>query len=172
MWQFFTFQWFDDLQAVGQVGPGAPRGATRLPWAAIRVVGACWCPYTGRQAVVWCQEATGAIALLALCCQGTEFTLTLHVKERPLRGVVLLAGGQALQSSFQVLASRGAWLTQALWPTHTTGGGRNNVLSASSLQIVFLLVTNSSCYVQIQAVITAVRLPDIPFFIQRNLYKM
>ncbi|KAG7223826.1 hypothetical protein INR49_026509 [Caranx melampygus] len=54
------------------------------------------------------QEATGAVALLTLCCQGTEFTLTLHVKERPLRGVVLLACRQALQSSFQVLASRDA----------------------------------------------------------------
>ncbi|TNN24234.1 hypothetical protein EYF80_065643 [Liparis tanakae] len=48
-----------------------------------------------------------------------EFPLALHVEERPLRGVALLAGRQAAQGGFQVLTSRRARLAQALRPTES-----------------------------------------------------
>ena len=117
-----TFQRFDDLQAVWQVGPGSSWGAAGVPWAAVGVVGARRCCWAGDQAVIWCQEATGAVALLALCCQGVEFTLTLHIKEWTLRRVVLLAGWQAAQGGFQVLASWCAWLAQTFWTTMVNTG--------------------------------------------------
>lgn len=127
----FTFERFDDLQAVRQVGPGSSRGATGVPRAAVGVVGACRCCWAGSQAVIWRQEATGALTLIAVCGQGMEFTLALHVEERPLRRVVLLAGWQAAQGSFEVLASWRSWLAQTLWATNTMVNRQDNVLTAS-----------------------------------------
>lgn len=118
--QTVTFQRFDDLQAVGQVWPGS-RGVTGVTGASIGVVGAGWCHWTGGQAVIWCQEATRTLIPFAVCGQGTQFPLTLHIEERPLRRMVLLASWQAAQGGFKVLASRSAWLAQSLWPTDATG---------------------------------------------------
>jgi len=123
----FTFQRFNNLQTVRQVGPWSSRGATGVSWAAIGVVGACRCCWTGDKAVIWCQEATGALAFLAVYRQGTEFPLPLYVEERPVRGVVLLAGWEVAQGSFEILASGCAWLTQTFWTTSTARRGCNTV---------------------------------------------
>jgi len=132
-----TLQGLDDLQAVGQVGAGAARGAAG---AAVGVVGAGG---AGGQAVVGGEEPAGALALPLLLIplliplplpspgtsapvarrQGPEFPLAIHVEEGPLRGVVLLPGGQAAQGRLQVLAPRGARLPQALGPLSSTAGG-------------------------------------------------
>ena len=96
-----------------------------MPGAAVGVVGAGgggWAgDRAGDQAVVGRQEAAGALGLLAVRCQGVEFPLALHVEERPLRGVALLAGRQAAQGGLQVLTPGGARLAQALRPTPTAG---------------------------------------------------
>lgn len=60
-----TFQRLDDLQAVGQVGPGSSRGAAGVSRAAVGVVGAGGGGQAGGQAVVGGEEAAGALALVA-----------------------------------------------------------------------------------------------------------
>lgn len=117
-----TFQWLDDLQAVGQVGPGSSRGAAGVARAAVGVVGTGGGSRAGGQAVIGGEEAAGALALVA--CgrgQGVQLALALHVEEGPVGGVALLTGRQAAQRRLQVLATRRTRLAKALRPAGAAG---------------------------------------------------